>query len=171
MWGELDHEMAEDFIHKVFKTLYGDHYENYSYDDCLDFALLNVVLPQIEKLPPIQLKSINDFSRGRIATNFYKKDFDDDFNSQQDLVEIKKLIDFINMHKEEGDKLNPNKWKLTMDFIQIIIIYVKSRKHFKNLNITRDFNDKIILSNWEYKPLNESKRISGIIKERIIEDS
>ena len=35
MWGELDHEMAEDFIHKVFKTLYGDHYENYSYDDVL----------------------------------------------------------------------------------------------------------------------------------------
>ena len=42
---------------------------------------------------------------------------------------------------------------------------------FKNLNITRDFNDKIILSKWEYKPLNESKRISGIIKERIIKDS
>ena len=35
MWGELDHEMAEDFIHKDSKTLYGDHYENYSYDDVL----------------------------------------------------------------------------------------------------------------------------------------
>ena len=34
-WEELDHQMAEDFIHKVFKTLYGDHYENYSYDDVL----------------------------------------------------------------------------------------------------------------------------------------
>ena len=35
MWGELDHEMAEDFIHKVFKTIYGDHNEYYSYDDVL----------------------------------------------------------------------------------------------------------------------------------------
>ena len=41
---------------------------------------------------------------------------------------------------------------------------------FKNLNITRDFNDNIILSNWVYKPINESKRIAGIIKERIIQD-
>ena len=99
----------------VFRVMKNEEGENYSYDDCLDFALLNVVLPQIEKLPPIQLKSINDFSPGRIATNFYKKDFDDDFNSQQDLVENKKLIDFINMNKEEGDKLNPNKWKKFLD--------------------------------------------------------
>ena len=42
---------------------------------------------------------------------------------------------------------------------------------FKNLNITRDFSDEIMLSKWEYIPLNESKRISGIIKERIIEDN
>ena len=28
-------DLVEDFIHKVFKTLYGDHYENYSYDDVL----------------------------------------------------------------------------------------------------------------------------------------
>ena len=49
--------------------------------------------------------------------------------------------------------------------------FEKFHNEFKNLNITRDFNEKIILSNWEYKPLNESKRISGIIKERIIEDS
>ena len=49
--------------------------------------------------------------------------------------------------------------------------FEKFHNEFKNLNITRDFNDKIILENWEYKPLNESKRISGIIKERIIKDS
>ena len=36
MWKELDHEMAKDFIYKVFKTLYGDQYENYSYDDVLE---------------------------------------------------------------------------------------------------------------------------------------
>ena len=35
MWQELDHQMAEDFIYKVFKTLYGNQYENYSYDDVL----------------------------------------------------------------------------------------------------------------------------------------
>ena len=34
-WGDLDHPMAETFIHKVFETLYGDEYENYSYDDVL----------------------------------------------------------------------------------------------------------------------------------------
>lgn len=49
--------------------------------------------------------------------------------------------------------------------------FEKFHNEFKNLNITRDFDDKIILSNWEYKPLNESKRISGIIKERIIKDT
>ena len=48
----------------VFRAMKNEDGENYSYDDCLDFALLNVVLPQIEKLPPIQLKSINDFSGG-----------------------------------------------------------------------------------------------------------
>ena len=42
---------------------------------------------------------------------------------------------------------------------------------FRMLNITRDFVYTKSLSNWTYKPLNESKRISGIIKERIIEDS
>ena len=35
-WEELDHQMAEDFIYKVFKTLYGNQYENYSYDDVLE---------------------------------------------------------------------------------------------------------------------------------------
>ena len=42
---------------------------------------------------------------------------------------------------------------------------------FRMLNITRDFVYTKSLSNWTYKPLNESKRISGIIKERIIEDN
>ena len=41
---------------------------------------------------------------------------------------------------------------------------------FRMLNITRDFVCTKGLSNWTYNPLNESKRISGIIKERIIED-
>ena len=40
---------------------------------------------------------------------------------------------------------------------------------FKNLNITREFNDIKKLEIWDYKPLNETKRIAGIIKKRIIE--
>jgi len=46
----------------------------------------------------------------------------------------------------------------------------KFHNEFKNLNIIRDFKDSNTLENWSYNPLNESKRISGIIKERIIED-
>ena len=35
MWQDLDPEMAEAFIQNVFKSLFGDQYENYSYDDAL----------------------------------------------------------------------------------------------------------------------------------------
>ena len=41
---------------------------------------------------------------------------------------------------------------------------------FKNLNITRNFNNTTKLEIWNYKPLNETKRIAGIIKKRIIEE-
>ena len=37
------------------------------------------------------------------------------------------------------------------------------------MNITRDFEIKKILESWSYTKLDESKRIAGIIKERIIE--
>ncbi len=40
---------------------------------------------------------------------------------------------------------------------------------FKNLNITRDLLLTDRLDSWTYTKLNESKRIAGIIKERIIE--
>ncbi len=40
---------------------------------------------------------------------------------------------------------------------------------FKRLNITRDFETINNLEDWSYNRLNESKRIAGIIKERIIE--
>ena len=46
----------------------------------------------------------------------------------------------------------------------------KFHNEFKNLNITRDFESNIILSKWGYKQIYESKRIAGIIKERIIEE-
>ena len=39
----------------------------------------------------------------------------------------------------------------------------------KKLNIIRDFPSTNILENWSYDKLDESKRIAGIIKERIIE--
>ena len=41
---------------------------------------------------------------------------------------------------------------------------------FESLNITRDFNNTQNLQNWNYNHLNETKRIAGIIKKRIIED-
>ena len=40
---------------------------------------------------------------------------------------------------------------------------------FKKRKITRDFNNTEILENWSYNSLNESERIAGIIKKRIIE--
>ena len=42
-------------------------------------------------------------------------------------------------------------------------------EEFKRLNITRNILSTNVLENWSYDKLNESKRISGIIKERIIE--
>ena len=41
---------------------------------------------------------------------------------------------------------------------------------FENLNITRNFDNTLNLKNWNYNHLNETKRIAGIIKKRIIED-
>ena len=39
---------------------------------------------------------------------------------------------------------------------------------FENLNITKKFVDNLDLKSWQYETLDEAKRISGIIKERII---
>jgi len=39
---------------------------------------------------------------------------------------------------------------------------------FENLKITKKFSNDIDLNPWQYKTLDEAKRISGIIKERII---
>jgi len=41
---------------------------------------------------------------------------------------------------------------------------------FQVLNITKDLNSAHELFSWVYKPLNESKRIASIIKERIIKE-
>ena len=40
---------------------------------------------------------------------------------------------------------------------------------FKSLNITRDLTSTNTLEKWSYNKLDESKRIAGIIKERILE--
>ena len=42
-------------------------------------------------------------------------------------------------------------------------------KEFKKLNITKDLNSSNILDKWTYNKLDESKRIAGIIKKRIIQ--
>jgi len=47
--------------------------------------------------------------------------------------------------------------------------FERFHQEFKKLNITRDFNNTEILENWRYDSLNESERIAGIIKKRIIE--
>ena len=42
-------------------------------------------------------------------------------------------------------------------------------EEFKKLNITRDLPLSNVLEVWTYTKLNETKRIAGIIKERIIQ--
>ena len=40
---------------------------------------------------------------------------------------------------------------------------------FENLNITKKLLNHTDLNSWQYEALDEAKRISGILKERIIE--
>ena len=47
----------------------------------------------------------------------------------------------------------------------------KFHEQFRGLNITKDLNSTNELLSWIYKPLDESKRIASIIKERIIKES
>ena len=47
--------------------------------------------------------------------------------------------------------------------------FIRFHEEFKKMNITRDFNTLDKLENWTYMKLEESKRIAGIIKKRIIE--
>ncbi len=49
--------------------------------------------------------------------------------------------------------------------------FERFHNEFKKLNITKDFNSAKQLNNWTYDKLDESKRIAGIIKKRIIEGS
>ncbi len=39
---------------------------------------------------------------------------------------------------------------------------------FEDLNITKKFLDNVDLNPWQYETIDEAKRISGIVKERII---
>ena len=43
-------------------------------------------------------------------------------------------------------------------------------KEFEKLKITRKFSRRIGFKEWKYKTLDEAKRISGILKKRIIEE-
>ena len=47
--------------------------------------------------------------------------------------------------------------------------FIRFHEEFKKMNITRDLNNLDKLENWTYRKLDESKRIAGIIKKRIIE--
>ncbi len=49
------------------------------------------------------------------------------------------------------------------------IRFQRFHDEFRKLNIARDFQSTSILENWSYDKLDESKRIAGIIKERIIQ--
>ncbi len=49
------------------------------------------------------------------------------------------------------------------------IRFERFHDEFKRLNITRDLKEVNVLKEWTYNKLNESERIAGIIKERIIE--
>ena len=49
------------------------------------------------------------------------------------------------------------------------IRFDRFHEEFKKLNITRDLPLSNVLEGWTYTKLNETKRIAGIIKERIIE--
>ena len=51
------------------------------------------------------------------------------------------------------------------------IRFERFHSEFKRFNITRDLVATNELENWSYEKLDESKRIAGIIKERIIERS
>ncbi len=46
--------------------------------------------------------------------------------------------------------------------------FIRFHSEFEKLNITRDLKKTNLLEEWSYEKLNESKRIAGIIKERII---
>jgi len=45
---------------------------------------------------------------------------------------------------------------------------IRLHHEFENLKITKKFSNDIDLNPWQYETLDEAKRISGIIKERII---
>jgi len=47
----------------------------------------------------------------------------------------------------------------------------KFHNQFQNLNITKKLQDTNYLIPWKYDPLNESKKIASILKERIIKES
>ncbi len=47
--------------------------------------------------------------------------------------------------------------------------FIRFHEEFKKNNITKDLNNLDKLENWTYTKLEESKRIAGIIKKRIIE--
>ena len=83
---------------------------NHKLDYCLDLALCNSIIPQISKLPPIELLFIYRFLRRRISGKIWADDYMDNDSSQKKLKEVKKLVSFINDHKDEKEKLHWDRW-------------------------------------------------------------
>ena len=86
----------------VFNSMEKKPGENYSLDECLDIALCNSILPQIEKLSLLKLETIKNFVNCDIHNKF-DVDYNDDFESNQRLKEFTNFIAF--MKKHQSDKI------------------------------------------------------------------
>ena len=62
---------------------------------------------------------------------------------------------------------NKQMHQMILKFMKLVM--ESFHQEFENLKITKKFLDHIDLNTWQYETLDEAKRISGILKERIIE--
>ena len=88
-----------------------------------------------------------------INKKFKKREFYHYFEEPNNVIIIPKINNHFILVKQKREPIN------------------KKNYEFKKLNITRDLNSTNKLNYWTYDKLNESKRIAGIIKKRIIEES
>ena len=132
--------------------------ERFDLNKSLDFALLNSLLPQIEKLPPSKLTSIRQFARGRIGNDIFDKDYDSSYESKKGIDEVELLINFINKHDK---KINVKKWK---EFLK------EKTKTERDLEEEKKPDDKKIqkseLDVWEI--IREYRKIDESIKHPIL---
>ena len=85
-----------------------------------------------------------------------------------DTEHLNKLITEAQSNGWEGNMIRKDvgyEGKRSNDLLKI----KKFHDEFENRKITQKFSDHIDLIEWQYETLDEAKRISGILKERIIE--